>query len=86
VKKFLSAEAQGSTGALPVICINGGMVTQVEQEEMPRILSEAAGDAQKSGVSLRYSSKHLHTSRCLCGSTMPADLILPGCLGLQCAQ
>ena len=44
-------------------------ISQVEQEEMPRILSEAAGDAQKSGVSLRCSSKLLCTiklNNCRC--------------------
>ena len=53
VKKFLAAEAQGFDGTQVILCIDGGTITQVEQEEMSRILSEAAGDAAKSGLTLR---------------------------------
>jgi ankyrin repeat protein len=53
VKKFLSAEAQGFDGTQVIICIDGGTVTQVEQQEMSRILAEATADAKKSGVVLR---------------------------------
>ena len=38
-KKALIMEAQGAGGAeLPVVCVDGGMITQVQQEEMPNIL------------------------------------------------
>jgi hypothetical protein len=53
VKKFLSAEAQGFDDTQVIICIDGGTVTQVEQQEMSRILAEATADAKKSGVVLR---------------------------------
>ena len=35
------------------------MITQIEQEEMPRLLSEAKSDAEKSGVKLLYSSRNM---------------------------
>ena len=41
------------------VCLQGGMITQVEQEEMPRLLSEAKSDAEKSGVKLLYSSRNM---------------------------
>ena len=41
VKKFLAAEAQGFDGTQVILCIDGGTITQVEQQEMPRILLEA---------------------------------------------
>ena len=55
VKKFLMAQAQehrdaGRTVTLEVGCINGGPITQVEQEEMATILADARDDAAKSGV------------------------------------
>ena len=52
-KKFLASQAQEHPGAtLEVGCIDGGPITQVEQEEMLRILSEAKADAAKSGVKM----------------------------------
>ena len=42
VKKAMMMEAQDYEGALDVICIHGGSITQVEQEEMPRLLGEAS--------------------------------------------
>ena len=47
------AQAQEHPGVtLEVGCINGGPVTQVEQEEMAAILRDAKDDAAKSGVSM----------------------------------
>ena len=47
------AQAQEHPGVtLEVGCIDGGPITQVEQEEMLRILSEAKADAAKSGVKM----------------------------------
>ena len=43
----------------PLVCLQGGMITQIEQEEMPRLLSEAKSDAEKSGVKLLYSSRNM---------------------------
>ena len=34
-------EAQVSGDVLDVVCINGGPITQVEQEEMPSLLADA---------------------------------------------
>ena len=56
-KKALIMEAQTHGGTQQVICIDGGTITQVEQEEMPRILSEAASDAAKSGVCLNTNMR-----------------------------
>ena len=52
---------------MQVICINGGPITQVEQEEMPRILSEARSDAAKSGDGAEKSA------RAFCGADAPKD-------------
>ena len=53
VKKFLSGEAQHARGAtLPVIRIGGGMITQMEQAEMPTILAEAKSDCAINKVTL----------------------------------
>ena len=41
VKKALAMEAQVSGDVLDVVCINGGPITQVEQEEMPSLLADA---------------------------------------------
>ena len=40
---------------LEVVCINGGPITQVEQEEMATILADAKADAAKSDVSMSTS-------------------------------
>ena len=45
--------AQQNPGVtMEVGCIDGGTITQVEQQEMPRILDEAKSDAAKSGVKI----------------------------------
>jgi hypothetical protein len=55
-KKALIVEAQSAAGAsLLVVCINGGPITQVEQEEMSTILTDAKSDAAASGVTLNYT-------------------------------
>ena len=42
MKKALAMEAQVSGDyVLDVVCINGGPITQVEQEEMPSLLADA---------------------------------------------
>ena len=40
---------------LEVVCINGGPITQVEQEEMATILADAKADAAKSDVPMSTS-------------------------------
>jgi hypothetical protein len=55
-KKALIVEAQSAAGAsLLVVCIDGGPITKVEQEEMSTILTDAKSDAAASGVTLNYN-------------------------------
>eukprot|EP01043_Picozoa_sp_COSAG02_P025766 COSAG02_NODE_1460_length_12494_cov_126.207422_1_plen_454_part_10 len=42
---------------LEVVCVNGGNITQVEQQEMPRILEGAVLDCRANGVPLVYSMR-----------------------------
>eukprot|EP01043_Picozoa_sp_COSAG02_P008660 COSAG02_NODE_281_length_25776_cov_37.797998_18_plen_567_part_00 len=42
---------------LEVVCVNGGNITQVEQQEMPRILQGAVLDCRAKGVPLVYSMR-----------------------------
>eukprot|EP01046_Picozoa_sp_COSAG06_P043234 COSAG06_NODE_5634_length_3347_cov_91.948892_2_plen_694_part_00 len=42
---------------LEVVCVNGGNITQVEQQEMPRILEGAVLDCRAKGVPLVYSMR-----------------------------
>ncbi len=46
-------ESQGFSGLLEIICIQGGTITQVEAEEMAKIVKAALADAAKSGVQCR---------------------------------
>ena len=46
VKKALMMVAQERECVLDVICIHGGPITQVEQEEMPRLLGEASESSE----------------------------------------
>ena len=45
VKRCISLEAQNFEGLLELICIEGGPITAMEAEEVPRLLVEAAHDA-----------------------------------------
>ena len=55
IKNALKVAAQHNSGELlEVVCIPGGPITQVEQDEMPDILRGAKADAEKSGVALKY--------------------------------
>ena len=49
-KGIISTESQGFEGKLIVLCIKGGLITMVEQEEMQKIINDAEQDAAKSGV------------------------------------
>ena len=58
VKKSLMMAAQTDPDAnMIVLCIDGGMITSVEQDEMSTILAEAKSDATKNGVMLRTSMR-----------------------------
>eukprot|EP01045_Picozoa_sp_COSAG04_P004677 COSAG04_NODE_208_length_20334_cov_13.999852_1_plen_2534_part_10 len=52
VKQAVKLEAQGFSGVLDIICIKGGPITQLEAEEMDRIMREAASDCAKSGIAV----------------------------------
>eukprot|EP01048_Picozoa_sp_COSAG05_P008026 COSAG05_NODE_592_length_8492_cov_22.177410_2_plen_416_part_00 len=55
VKQAAKLESQGFDGVLEIMCIRGGFITQLEAEEMERIMSEAKSDAIKSGIVCRYT-------------------------------
>lgn len=50
VKACVFVECQSFDGVLEIVCIDGGLVTQVEQQEMPGIVRDARLDAEQSGV------------------------------------
>eukprot|EP01045_Picozoa_sp_COSAG04_P031889 COSAG04_NODE_6066_length_1419_cov_1.087121_2_plen_317_part_01 len=52
-KAIIKTESQGFCGLLEVLCINGGPITQVEAEEMQKIVNNAKKDAAKSHVKVR---------------------------------
>ena len=54
VKQAVKLEAQGFDGVLQVTCIRGGPITQVEAQEMERIMGEATRDCAKSGIVVQY--------------------------------
>ena len=54
VKQAVKLESQGFDGVLNVTCIRGGDITQLEAEEMERIMCEATRDCAKSGVTVTY--------------------------------
>ena len=49
-KALIKVEMQGFGGVLVVLCIEGGLITQVEAEEMQRIANEAKQDAAKTAA------------------------------------
>eukprot|EP01051_Picozoa_sp_SAG22_P010368 SAG22_NODE_931_length_6450_cov_2.817981_3_plen_119_part_00 len=51
----MKLEAQNFDGVLEVTCIEGGPITQLEAQEMARIMKEATRDCAKSGISVQYS-------------------------------
>ena len=53
------SHAQNFDGLLRIICINGGDITKVEAEEMPRILEDAKNDAAMSGIKCRYKLEEM---------------------------
>ena len=52
VKAQMRLSCQGFDGIVEVICLHGGIVTQVEQEEMSTIIRDAEADAKMSVFSL----------------------------------
>ena len=58
-KRCISLESQGFAGVLEILCIHGGLITQVEAEEMARIVREATADAAKSGVECRIELRQM---------------------------
>ena len=52
-KAIIKTESQGFSGLLQIICINGGIITTVEAEEMQKIVNNAKKDAAKSHVKVR---------------------------------
>ena len=52
-KKVISTESQGFAGKLVIVCIEGGFITQVEAEEMQKVVNLAKKDAGQSGVRCR---------------------------------
>lgn len=50
VKACIFVECQHFDGVLEIVCIHGGLITQLEQREMPAILRDARLDAEQSGV------------------------------------
>eukprot|EP01045_Picozoa_sp_COSAG04_P018744 COSAG04_NODE_1758_length_5668_cov_2.648411_2_plen_1402_part_00 len=62
VKRCISLELQNFRGTLELICVDGGPVTQVEAQEMPRIVAEALHDAEVSGIYTQCEVKILQMS------------------------
>ena len=54
VKGAAKLEAQGYDGVLEIICIRGGVITQLEAAEMEQIMTEATSDCAKSGIAVRF--------------------------------
>ena len=59
VKQAVKLESQGFDGVLDVICIRGGLITQLEAAEMERIMKEAISDCAKSGITVRYTISYV---------------------------
>lgn len=64
VKNFVKAEAQDFNGVLDITCIQGGPITQLEADEMDRIMREAASDCAKSGIHLAAQSDGAKKEAC----------------------
>ena len=52
-KAQIKAFSQGFDGTLVIVCINGGIITRVEGEEMQEVLNDAKKDAAKSHLKVR---------------------------------
>eukprot|EP01045_Picozoa_sp_COSAG04_P027076 COSAG04_NODE_3892_length_2444_cov_4.701493_2_plen_309_part_00 len=52
-KALIKIESQNFSGVLVIVCINGGMITTVEGEEMGKVVNDAKSDAAKSNVKVR---------------------------------
>ena len=52
-KALIKIESQGFGGVLEILCLEGGLITQVEAEEMQRIVHDAKEDAAKSEIKVR---------------------------------
>ena len=52
-KAQIKAFTQGFDGVLVIVCVNGGLVTRVEGEEMGRLVNDAKQDAEKSHLKVR---------------------------------
>ena len=58
-KAQMNLECQTFDGTLDVICIKGGPITDVEHEEMDRIVEEARQDAAKNGIQTNVQVKKI---------------------------
>eukprot|EP01048_Picozoa_sp_COSAG05_P006994 COSAG05_NODE_477_length_9434_cov_1.772319_8_plen_384_part_00 len=65
-KAQMRLESQAFDGTLEVLCIYGGLVTQVEQEEMLTIIEEAKADAKMSGVECHVVRKDMSFHAFVC--------------------
>ena len=59
VKQAVKLESQGYDGVLDVVCIQGGFITALEAAEMELIMTEAASDCAKSGITAKYTITEL---------------------------
>jgi hypothetical protein len=56
-KAQMRLACQAFDGTVEIICLKGGLVTDVEQEEMDTIIADGITDAKKSGVECRIEKK-----------------------------
>eukprot|EP01043_Picozoa_sp_COSAG02_P017229 COSAG02_NODE_777_length_17301_cov_8.632310_6_plen_1031_part_00 len=61
-KKAIQLMIQGFDGVLVIVCIQGGLITQVEAKQMPSIVAEAEADFEKFEVGRKVISRQLHLS------------------------
>ena len=58
-KALAMVECQGLDGVLEVVCINGGLISQTEQLEVPKIIKEVRSDAPHGGVRCAINIRNL---------------------------
>ena len=56
-KAQMRLACQAFDGTVEIICLKGGLVTDVEQDEMDTIISDGIKDAEKSGVECKIEKK-----------------------------
>ena len=56
-KAQMRLACQAFDGTVEIICLKGGLVTDVEQEEMDTIIADGIKDAEKSGVECKIEKK-----------------------------